>query len=102
MVEVLNIPTIGPRIPFAVAATPGDGVLDLALAGADDRARVLAALDALARGETPAASLPSVRARRIAIRGTMRRFHCDGELCDHPARSITIVIEPGALRVLMP
>jgi diacylglycerol kinase (ATP) len=40
-VEVMNIPEIGPRLALAPHAEPGDGLLDLALVRAEDRAELV-------------------------------------------------------------
>jgi len=67
-VEVLNIRFVGPNLPLAPEAFPGDGRLDLVLLGKADREPLLAYLDSrlrFASGQLPA--LPAVRAREIEI-----------------------------------
>jgi diacylglycerol kinase (ATP) len=102
LVEVMNIGSIGPRLPLAPAADPGDGLIDVVLAGAAERGAIDDAFEALLHGDAPSVKLPLARGRRVRIEGRMRRFHHDGTLVDHPARSITVAIEPGALRMLTP
>ena len=100
LVEVLNIPVIGPRVAFAPAADPGDGKLDLVLAGDEDRARLLECLDRMIGGGPPESPLRSIQAEWIRIAGEMRRHHVDGELHDEPTSSAEVTVKRHALRVL--
>jgi len=102
LVEILNIPSIGPRVPLAPAADAGDGKLDVVLAGADDRALLLGALDRLALGDDVSIALGARQATQIAIQGGMRRYHCDGELHDGPVASFGATVDRHGLRVLVP
>lgn len=55
-VEVLNIRFVGPNLPLAPGAFPGDGLLDVVLLGEDDRKPLLNYLESrlhLASGEMP-------------------------------------------------
>ncbi len=67
-VEVLNIRFVGPNLPLAPDAFPGDGKLDVVLLGKDDRQPLLDYLEKrmhLASGQLP--ELRCVRAREIEI-----------------------------------
>jgi diacylglycerol kinase (ATP) len=67
-VEILNIRFVGPNVPLAPHADPCDGLLDLVVMTADDRAGVLEYLEqrlTLASGEMP--SLTSFRAGTIHV-----------------------------------
>jgi diacylglycerol kinase family enzyme len=102
LVEVLNIPAIGPRIRLAPAASPHDGKLDLVVAGEPERALLLRGLDRILAGEDVSIALRRVQAERIAIAGRMRRHHRDGDLYDDETSSVELGVEPDALRVLVP
>ncbi len=102
LVEVMNIGSIGPRLPLAPAADPGDGLFEIVLAGEGDRGHVADAFEALLQGHVPTLDVPTVRGRRVRIDGRMRRFHHDGALVDQPARSITVAMEAGGIRMLTP
>lgn len=81
-VEVLNIRFVGPNLPLAPEADPGDGRLDLVLVGAADREALLAYLESrlhLASGQLP--NLKAVRARRIEmIVPAGVRYHLDDQV----------------------
>lgn len=102
LVEILNIPAIGPRIPLAPRADPGDGKLDLVVAGEPERALLLRGVDRILGGEDVSISLRTVQAKRIEIEGEMRRHHRDGELCDDETTSLEVTVVPAAVRVLTP
>jgi diacylglycerol kinase family enzyme len=102
MVEILNIPTIGPRLTIAADADPHDGKLDLVVAGEHERAVLLRGIERNAAGEDVAISLPCWRATTISIAGRMRRHHCDGELHEVRTRSLTVRQRHHALCTLAP
>lgn len=102
LVEILNIPAIGPRVSLAPAACPRDGKLDLVLAGEPDRALLLRGLDRIIAGEDVSIALRSVQAVRIEIAGQMRRHHRDGDLCEDETSSLEATVVKHALQVLVP
>jgi diacylglycerol kinase (ATP) len=102
LVEVLNVPMIGPNVPLAPGASPADGRLDVVLVGEEARARLVDVIDRLGRGEAPSLELEAAPAETVTIAGTWSRYHRDGDLCKAPARSLAIRIEHHALRVLRP
>ncbi len=66
-VEVMNIREIGPHLPMAPEADPGDGLLDLVLIGPEHRDGICALVETPEeeRAETP--RLPVVRGRRLDV-----------------------------------
>jgi diacylglycerol kinase (ATP) len=77
--EVLNIRLIGPNLPLAPQAYPGDGLLDIVRLDETDREPLLAYLESrlhLASGQLP--DLEVVRAREIEIAAPAGvRWHLD-------------------------
>jgi diacylglycerol kinase family enzyme len=61
-VEILNIRFIGPNMPIAPAADPGDGRLDVVLVGADDREKLQDYIEG--RLNMAAAELPRLPVKR--------------------------------------
>jgi diacylglycerol kinase (ATP) len=106
LVEVMNIDMLGPNIPLAQEARPGDGRLDLVLVGPDQRAALGEHLERLRAGRPSPALLPSRRVRRVVISSQETHYHQDGTLHEAPARSsrhhFDLVLEPHALQVLIP
>lgn len=101
MVEVLNVPFIGPRVPLN-RADPGDGRLDLVLVGEAERDELLRGIDRLRAGEDAAIAMPSRAVRRVEIRSPGRYHHRDGDLDEHRGRALKVRVKPGALTVLAP
>ncbi len=80
-VEVLNIRFVGPNLPLAPGAFPGDGLLDVVLLGETDREPLLAYLENRmhqASGQLP--ELRGTRARQIEIVAPAGvRWHLDDQ-----------------------
>jgi diacylglycerol kinase (ATP) len=78
LVEVMNIPTIGPNLQFAPNADPGDGEFDVAIAAEGARAELAAYVeDRIAGRSTGAPKLMLRRARRLRIRWHSPLAHVD-------------------------
>jgi diacylglycerol kinase (ATP) len=81
-VEVMNIREIGPNVPLALEADPGDGLLDVALVAAGHRERLAGYL----REREPDRHIPPPAVRRARGRRLRIRFpqgcplHVDDEL----------------------
>jgi diacylglycerol kinase (ATP) len=101
LVEVLNVPAIGPQVVLA-ASDPGDGALDVVLAGERDRDRLVHRVDALLRGAAPALDVRTLRGTRITIAGDLHGHHRDGDHDLRRASEIDVAIAAGVLRVLIP
>ena len=107
MMEVMNIPYLGPNLQVAATASPLDGELDVVLASAAHREALSDHVDELRAGESHRtwADLPVVRARRIVVTTTSTPMHRDGDLVDENSGNsvrVEIAIEPRALQVLIP
>lgn len=106
-VEVLNIRFVGPNVPLAPDADPGDGILDVVLIGTDEREALqtyLAERLRLAGAAIP--HLPLVRGREVQLTAPAGvSLHLDDEPWpdDGPlgaVAEITVAVQPGAIRVL--
>jgi diacylglycerol kinase family enzyme len=96
LVEAVNVPFIGPQLKLSPRSDPGDGVLELILAGAHDRA----ALDELARtGELDPSALRCERGSNIRVLAGDGILHRDGSLIRHAlgSRAFEISVDPGAI-----
>ncbi|QLG12032.1 diacylglycerol kinase family lipid kinase [Deinococcus sp. D7000] len=106
LLEVMNTPATGPRLPLCSGADPGDGLLNVVRVDARDGEGLLTYAAALAAGDF--AQLPSVtstpaRCTEIPYHG--QPFHVDGEV--RPARPDTfgvvrVEVWAAALQVLVP
>lgn len=99
LVEVLNMPSVGPNIRLTAEVNPADGLLSVVVAAESDRAALTAYLRARATGEPDNAALKSWRGNKISITGFVD-FHVDDQLRRGDGRKVTIGIKPGYLPVL--
>lgn len=99
MVEVVNVPYLGPRLHVSPPSDPGDGMLELVLAEEGDRA----ALVELTRGGSlEEGALRHVRGKHLQIRADDGLLHRDGGLTRHPPgpRSFEIRVNEAAVGYL--
>jgi diacylglycerol kinase (ATP) len=101
LVEIVNIPCIGPQLQISPDSDPSDGKLELVLAGASERDALLelAERGCLATG----VHLPTRKAEHITVRSEVRRFHRDGALvrATHKPNVSVVAIEPASVRYLL-
>lgn len=103
LLEAMNIRCIGPNVCLAPGADPGDGWLDVVLAGPDHRELLAAHLRARAHGEPPP-ELSTRRGRRLRLRGPLADLHVDdrveeaGEECGE----VDVGLEVHAVEMLVP
>jgi diacylglycerol kinase (ATP) len=82
--EVMNIRELGPNIPVAPDADPGDGMLEVVLIRSEHRAALAAYVDARGRsGHAEPPRLDLLRAQRLTVRPPPEtRLRLDDELVD--------------------
>lgn len=99
LVEVLNMPSVGPNIRLTPEVSPADGLLSLVVATEADRPRLRAYLQSRATGEPCDAGLKSWRGGRLSIAG-LAEYHVDDEVRAANGRAVTISLKPAHLPVL--
>ncbi|HUG47331.1 MAG TPA: diacylglycerol kinase family protein [Candidatus Limnocylindria bacterium] len=110
-VEALNTRFVGPNVPLAPAADPGDGLLDLVLIGEADREALLEHLNG--RLELAAALPPRLAAHRgrrieLAVEAPFPPLHLDddvigqelGSLARATEAAFVLDLDPGAVKLL--
>jgi diacylglycerol kinase family enzyme len=99
MLEVLNVPLLGPRLLVSPHSDPSDGALEVLLAGESDRA---ALREVAETGQVTAVPLPFRRGKVIRVRASDGLLHRDGGLLRHPpgARDFEIRVHQNALHYL--
>jgi diacylglycerol kinase (ATP) len=101
MLEVLNIPSVGPNLLLSSRAVPTDGYFDVILADRTHRDDVSAYLSRRLEGGDGELSLPHRLARTVTIQGC-DELHIDDERVDTCGLGeIAITIAPGAMTVLI-
>ncbi len=99
LVEVLNMPSVGPNLRLTPEVSPADGLLSLVVATEADRAGLRAYLQARAAGEPGDAGLKSWRGSKISIAG-LAQYHVDDEVRTANDRAVTMGIRRGYLPVM--
>ncbi len=77
LVEVMNIPFLGPNVPVAINADPGDGLLDVVALEPRDRGRLLDYLDSRILGGAIPLELQAVRGHRVELSVKTELLHAD-------------------------
>lgn len=101
LVEVVNVPLIGPRLPLSPDSDPSDGFLEVVVAGERERGE----LERLATTPDEAPSALGVfRGSSIRITTDAALLHIDGQLLRHAAgqRTFQISVVPRAVDYLRP
>ena len=104
LLEVLNFGAAGPNLQLAPDADGADGLLDVVLIEAHERAWLADHLVAIDTDSPTAPALPVLHARRVTIQCEGCRVHLDDELW--PERSDALVaeiwVEPAAVTFVVP
>lgn len=99
LVEVMNVPLTGPRLPITPDAEPGDGKLHVSWLPARRRRAMREWLDE-AKGAPP---VEQVSAREVRVRGGGVMMRIDDESCWLKAKSeVTIRLEGEPVQILAP
>ena len=100
-VEVLNIRFVGPSIPLAAHASPGDGRLDVVLLREEDRPMLLKYLTGrLEDASAHVPDLPVVRGRAIRLEPPGTSLRMDDTIHEELKGAVEIGVEPGAVEIL--
>jgi len=102
VVEIMNIPLLGPRLALSPSSDPRDGLLELVLASVTDRATLLEL--ALTGQIASGARLRTLRGKEIVVRAQAPAFHRDGSLVEQAPESaeFAIAVKPASVRYLVP
>lgn len=99
LVEVMNIPLLGPQLPLSPSSNPSDGQVEVVLVGDSQRA----ALERVAKSGLPDASGYRVeRGRHVRVEANDALLHRDGRIERHAQgpRGFEIKVEPAAVHYL--
>lgn len=101
LVEVMNIPYLGPHLPFSPASRPDDGILELCLVGEAERPALLALIADVLADTPPRGTLPTCAIRSLSVRRASAPYHVDGDHFTEPRElDLEVCIRAGAVQVL--
>jgi diacylglycerol kinase family enzyme len=98
MVQVMNVPLLGPQLEVSPSSNPSDGALEVVWAGEGERASLVS----LARTGKAPVPLPFERGDRIRIQAEDGLMHKDGGLLRHAPgkRAFEITVRAAAVHYL--
>ena len=101
LVEVMNIPLIGPRLAVSPESDPSDGFFELVLAGESERGLLLEL--ALSGQIASDMRLRTLRGKRITVRTADAPYHRDGHLIEDAGGVVefTLGVEPSSVSYLL-
>jgi diacylglycerol kinase family enzyme len=100
LVEVLNIPSIGPNLVLSDEANPSDGLFSVVIATEQHRGVLDAYLAHRISGGDHPLSMPPLHATHVEIRGSTA-VHVDDQLLrTRSPQTVSMTIEPAVLELL--
>lgn len=105
LVVTLNVGLVGPTLAFASDADPGDGRLDLLLAGEEHRDALGDYFDHVSAGGEGALAIPTRRVARARLEWSSAHGHVDDRLWPETGATTSaaeIAIEGPQIQVLVP
>jgi len=101
LVEIVNIPLIGPQLAVSPGSDSSDGVLELVVAGESERTALVEL--ALSGQIASDVRLRTLRGRRITVETDDATFHRDGSLLERPpeTREFAVSVEPASVTYLL-
>jgi diacylglycerol kinase family enzyme len=100
LVEVLNMPSIGPNLVLSDEADPSDGLFSVVIATEAERRALDDYLLERLRGGDGSLSLPPRHASRVEIRGSTDVHVDDQVLHTQSPQAVSLIIQPAALEFL--
>jgi diacylglycerol kinase family enzyme len=101
LVEIMNIPLIGPQLEVSPSSDPSDGVLELVLAGESERPTLL---ELAVTGQIASdVRLRTLRGKHITVRTADSAYHRDGSLLERAPEVVdfSLSVEPASVSYLL-
>ena len=109
LLEAMNVRCIGPNLCIVQAGPPGDGLLDVVLAAANERDQIMQFLSDRLEGAAGFPGLTVQQARQMHIECAGARVHIDDDLWPKESPSsdefqlvVDITVESKCLEILLP
>lgn len=110
LVEIMNIKTVGPNLPLASGADPGDGALDVVMVREEQREEFRDYIHHYMKGESPAIDFTTKRGSEIKIFWNGFKLHVDDDIWPDEETEgdfindceITLKIGSASIEILVP
>ena len=102
LLEIMNIPSIGPNLLLAPQAAMNDGLLDIVLVEEDQREDFAAYIKKIMKGKTSTFPFKTFKTNAVSIDYTGTYMHIDDELMLTLQGPITIEVRENVLEFLTP
>ncbi|PRD57225.1 diacylglycerol/lipid kinase family protein [Sphingobacterium gobiense] len=100
LLEVMNIPSIGPNLTLAPAAQIDDGYLDLVTISEKERDTFALHVKKITKGEATSFDFQTIRAKTFEIRSPNKTIHIDDKCISTSNGSLTIEVREHILDFL--
>lgn len=101
LVEIMNVPLIGPQLLVSPTSDSSDGLLELVVAGEAERSTLI---ELASTGRVSShAGLHTLRGKHFTVETEDMAFHRDGRLVEHesPGSEFSISVEPASVSYLL-
>ncbi|WP_313264082.1 diacylglycerol kinase family protein [Sphingobacterium sp.] len=100
LVEVMNIPSMGPRLVLAANADPGDGQFDIIIVTADQRQELIDYIDGLLNGTDIEFKISPIRASALAIEWEGKEIHIDDERMSYLGQQLKLTMLESLVEIV--
>ncbi|WP_293907629.1 diacylglycerol/lipid kinase family protein [Sphingobacterium sp. UBA5670] len=100
LVEVMNIPSMGPRLVLAADADPGDGQFDIIIVTADQRQELIDYIDGLLNGTDIEFKIRPIRASRLTIEWEGKEIHIDDQRMNYPGKQLKLTLLESLVEIV--
>ena len=103
LVEIMNMPSIGPNLAINPLADPGDGELEIIVIPEDQRDRLVKYVTEKMKGNDPAFAFSTLKGKDIAITWDGKHAHVDDEIIKAEKQfKVTVDVNKGVLDFIVP
>ena len=100
LVEIMNIPSIGPRLVLAADADPGDGQFDIIIVTVDQRQELISYIDGLLNGTDVEFKIIPIRASRLSMEWEGKEIHIDDERKSYFGQQLKLTLLEGIVEII--
>jgi len=102
LVEIMNTPSIGPRLQLAPNADVGDGFFEIVMVEEKDREKFAGYLEKIKNGNDSAPSFPTVKGKNIVVKWEGSDGHVDDHVIDLKAgETVSVRLRRGMLNFVV-